>query len=594
MDIIFIKDIFNPETDVIAKILSERVPTWEVMTYTPDAEDPMKAYDELIKILDNDEGLPTIIGVGHSAMLAQKLGARRIVINPKFHISDYLKDKEGEFITIGEGGQKIEVTPKLIKNYDIFEFSQFQRVITGWDCNDIVGIFSDEVNKDEFLRFHKYYHDCPEIDICSEQFVVEILKPIVEWVYDFESIKNIFIPLDEVEEGFFSYPVDENNDTYNEWAIFRIVRKGLGYKWLQQVKHELEEQPFPGCCQEDIQFPKLPNGVDPETAPIVLGNWCSDHQWKAEYYGKEGVLCFSESFYLGNLLINCKEGERPFKLYCKDFNELLYNFPNAYIGHGNPNANILFIGQEPALDYGSRQYEREIGTNSEQWKDLVTKGFGQYDINQYVKDFDISKDAPDFYSPLHPWPLQKYQVRSIEGKNVKGAEGTSRTWYQYQKLINYIREISDQRAVDMSRETRLDFHDLSFHTDMSAISSKKHIDIGERSKESVLNRMNLLKQAYFQNFDIVIAAVGHFPKEVYGDEYFKEVFDVDFRGDESVDGMTWINVSERKGENPMLLIHMPQISSSRITNDYLRRIAQIVCKFLEKNNLCYFPDELYN
>ena len=130
------------------------------------------------------------------------------------------------------------------------------------------------------------------------------------------------------------------------------------------------------------------------------------------------------------------------------------------IGHGNPNAKILILGQEPALHKDSEQYSLEIANNKHQWQILVENGSGYESINPAVISFG---------SPLWPWANQRFMVRSKtkDGK-IKGKEGTAKTWYNYQKLVYRI----------LNKETMhggiLDFHKLSFHTDMSAEASQKH------------------------------------------------------------------------------------------------------------------------
>ena len=98
--------------------------------------------------------------------------------------------------------------------------------------------------------------------------------------------------------------------------------------------------------------------------------------------------------------------------YSKEFRELLKaDLPDGYIGHGNPNAQILILGQEPGLDKDSEQYVLEIANNKQQWQILVENGIGYESINPAVISFG---------SPLWPWANQTFMVRS-EVKNEKGS-----------------------------------------------------------------------------------------------------------------------------------------------------------------------------
>lgn len=107
--------------------------------------------------------------------------------------------------------------------------------------------------------------------------------------------------------------------------------------------------------------------------------------------------------------------------YSKEFKILLDHRSNGYIGHGNPNAKILFIGQEPAInrEINEEDYKRDIANNAEQWRNIVSAGKG-YD--------SVDHSKIEFGSPLHPWANQKFQVRSkLQNKAFRGEEGTSRT-----------------------------------------------------------------------------------------------------------------------------------------------------------------------
>lgn len=257
--------------------------------------------------------------------------------------------------------------------------------------------------------------------------------------------------------------------------------------------------------------------------------------------------------------------------------------PRGYIGHGNPNAKILFIGQEPAIDPEANelQYHLEISGNAEKWKNIVSNRMGYETI-------DISKEE---FSPLHPYVNQKFQVAS-KNKNghFRGKEGTSRTWYNYQKLVNKILDLYSGNRKTMTKDDYLDFHRLSFHTDMSDATSKKHSNTLE-GRKSVIDRVSLLSSDFFRKFPVVIAAVGHFSRDTYGDSYFVDLFNVDFLGNESSEKSKWMNISIRKSpNNPMLLIHTPQFSAA-ISDQYLDKMARHVVDFAQDNRIDLLPEE---
>lgn len=270
--------------------------------------------------------------------------------------------------------------------------------------------------------------------------------------------------------------------------------------------------------------------------------------------------------------------------YSKEFKALLDYVSKGYIGHGNPNAKILFIGQEPAInrETNAEQYEREIAGNAEQWQEIVREGIG-YD--------SVDRSKIEFGSPLHPWANQKFQVRSVmQDGTIRGEEGTAKTWYNYQKLINKIFELCREGRKTMNNTDYLDFHQLSFHTDMSDVAFENH-SVSTEGRDSVARRAKILSGDFFRSFPIVIAAVGHFPRTVYGNEYFGDIFGVEFLGNESPECYSWMNVSVRNtDDNPMLLIHTPQFSDA-ISNGYLDQIAMRVADFAREHNINLLPEE---
>lgn len=268
----------------------------------------------------------------------------------------------------------------------------------------------------------------------------------------------------------------------------------------------------------------------------------------------------------------------------------------SYIGHGNPNAKILFLGQEGAsnpdasLDEdGRNDYLRSIEQNHEDWSRNIQEGIGYDNLPECC-----TPDTLKNYNPLYPYKGQKFQVRSgsDEAGTLKGEKGTARTWYNYQKLINLIFDLLSTERKPMTKDDDIDFHCLSFHSDMSAVASMKHNPKNEDCAESVIKRMSLLSSDFFRNFPIVIAAVGHFPRETYGDTYFGDIFGVEFLGNEETERYKWMNVSMRNDDaHPMLLIHTPQFSYSELTDNYFEQIARRVVEFAQEHNIKLLPEE---
>ena len=133
---------------------------------------------------------------------------------------------------------------------------------------------------------------------------------------------------------------------------------------------------------------------------------------------------------------------------------------------------------------------------------------------------------------------------------------------------------------------------------MSSAAFPDHKPSRQESKSSVKNRVNLLKEPFFRSFSVVIAAVGHFPNVISselegGDCYFGKLFGVTYIGNKGRSDKAWINVSIRENnENPMLLIHCPQITAwITVSDSYLQEIADIIKDFAKERNINLEPGD---
>lgn len=225
-----------------------------------------------------------------------------------------------------------------------------------------------------------------------------------------------------------------------------------------------------------------------------------------------------------------------------NFARLLENTSEEYIGVGNPDAKILIIANEPGIA-DEEQSNKEVACNRKMWQ-AVDKG-----------DFPAKDNAE--YNPRFPFRGQLYTVYSK--KNGRGEGGTSRTWYNYQKLIDCL------RGVERGKRIPLDFHDFCFSTDFSSVCAKKSGEIDRNPKlckkreESIACRAgsgnNFFSEDFFQHFPIVIVASGHYikqfkhifnPKDLFGFEDYR-LHDVE---DDKGKKIGWINIHECGGESP--------------------------------------------
>ena len=177
------------------------------------------------------------------------------------------------------------------------------------------------------------------------------------------------------------------------------------------------------------------------------------------------------------------------------------------------------------------------------------------------------------------YPYRGQYFRIDNGKNY----GTSRTWFDYQKIINQMETI----YLDDERKRTICFHEYCFSTELSSESAEysKEADPKKR-KESIKRNRELLKLPFYQQFPIVIVAAGHYPKEFGID--LEELFGVKWDGktidrdDNCKFKRNWLNV--HLGNQPKLLIHTNQLSIN-ITDELLRLIAEKCDEFAKSNNV---------
>ena len=247
-----------------------------------------------------------------------------------------------------------------------------------------------------------------------------------------------------------------------------------------------------------------------------------------------------------------------------EFQDVLIKFSQKevkhYIGLGNPNAKILIIGKECAHEEGSTSAQQECSNNYNQWMKLVEKGHG-FINEEEIPQWDGSWET---FCPFAPYNKpQRFTIERKKGdKIISGAGGTSATWYNYQKLINYIRELGKlDNPVNIST---IDFYKDCFITELNkkcrvnnqgltAIERKK-------TKENIQKRFDLMKEtkSFWSHFDTVILACGPYADALRKDQQLTR----DIFGDAKV-------ISTINNRN------VPQLSIA-ISNELLKEIAKQV------------------
>jgi hypothetical protein len=171
-----------------------------------------------------------------------------------------------------------------------------------------------------------------------------------------------------------------------------------------------------------------------------------------------------------------------------------------YIGYGNPNSEILFLGKEKAFNITNSPnlFLHESINNNKQWECLIEN-----------KNSDLE------FNPLFP---QKY-FENIFGKEFKIKH--SHTWGMYNKLVKGITE-----NLDVTTELKVlenNFFNHCFTTEVNHIPSKYSSNL-----KSIDPRKELLQHAFYKSFKyVIIGAIGAIDqiqiKEIFGDLRTKEV-----------------------------------------------------------------------
>lgn len=205
--------------------------------------------------------------------------------------------------------------------------------------------------------------------------------------------------------------------------------------------------------------------------------------------------------------------------YSSEFKEIVAKCQQKgfYLGTGNPNASILVIGKECAIEPNSEQFQREINNNINDWNNNINQNIQFEDISQYVNNPDPK------YNPLFPYKGQRLAVRKErKDKKIINDGGTSDTWVNYQKLNNKIFE-------EKSNLNDIDFHKFFFITEMNEVVSKTSEISKKETKEYILKsireRLDFFKNDhwFFQKFPIVILACG---KKYISDQEIQNNFGV--------------------------------------------------------------------
>ena len=227
-------------------------------------------------------------------------------------------------------------------------------------------------------------------------------------------------------------------------------------------------------------------------------------------------------------------------MYNENFKKLVTEANSeTYIGRGNPNAKILFVGKEYSKPNEKAEFDAKY------WKEKISRS--------KIIDFTHNKQVNEGH-----------------------------TWNKYQKLHNYIFEKESGNEFDFEKNI--------FTTEMSEIPQKNTKDAPKNPAffPKLINRkVTFFKSDFIKQFPVVILACSHYitPNE------FCEIFDVEFipqgkkypnDNSNSMINHFWTHYN-KNGTESKLVIHTQQLSGS-ISNKFLETMGKIIQEFLIVNN----------
>lgn len=227
---------------------------------------------------------------------------------------------------------------------------------------------------------------------------------------------------------------------------------------------------------------------------------------------------------------------------------------NQYLGLGNPNAKILFVGKEAGSP-----------TDSD-----ITHGSGlswKENKNDYSRRF-----TPD-------------------EKNENKLRNKNHTWQKYQRLYESILDRLNIKEESIKKDYEISFVENVFTTELSNLPALKTSEAKKLKdfKPNLENRKTVFwKSDFIKQFPIIIiAASDNKYIETYNGEVC-ELFDVEFSETLLIgnSGKIWVHYAEEGKNNifPKLVIHTRQLTNGA-SNNLLAKIADFVKDFVEKYDI---------
>jgi len=236
----------------------------------------------------------------------------------------------------------------------------------------------------------------------------------------------------------------------------------------------------------------------------------------------------------------------------ENFKKLLEKLDSDdYVGLGNPNSKILFIG-------------KEAGTNID-----------EEIFHGSAKSWITGNDYSLRYEPTET------KIRNL-----------NHTWQRYQKLYN---SINTNLGINKTQSSKyeISFIEDVFTTEFSQLPAPKTEIAKQNPKfksELAKRKDSFFKSDFVQEFQIIIIfASDNNYIETYKGEV-SDLFKVSFEGPPiSCEGGSkiWVNKGVNLSKKPKIVIHTRQLATRQAAsiNDLIDKLSNIVSDFITENNI---------
>ncbi len=236
-------------------------------------------------------------------------------------------------------------------------------------------------------------------------------------------------------------------------------------------------------------------------------------------------------------------------MYSKDFRKFVKNGLDKYfIGTGNPNSDLLFIGKESAISKENMQDRKLYKRNAADWDEHIK--------NNTCEILSYPVDENHIFRKEKSW-----------GKN---------TWSKYQELKNVI-------YLDEKRPYFIDFLEKVFTTEINDAPDRK---TATANKSSLNERKTLFKESDFiQKFPVVVLACSNYIQNNDDVREIDNIFRVKYCERESkVFSKTNWFFTHYNDDKTKLVIHTRQLSAN-VKTDLLNDMGRVIREHLKKLEL---------